>query len=85
MGTPHRGAEIASLGVMLSNIINFVSLGQTVRNDLLRDLKANSTALEEISKHFIECSASLRIKSFYEMQIEPLLRSVVSFLWSLLY
>lgn len=67
MGIPHRGTEIASLGVMLLNIINFVSLRQTIRNNLLRDLKANSIALEEISKYFIKYSASLRIKSFYEI------------------
>jgi hypothetical protein len=78
MGTPHRGIELTSWATLLSNVVNAVSLGQAVRKDILRNLEANSAVLMEISRQFVHRSTSLQIMSFFELQLERPLTTVVS-------
>jgi len=78
LGTPHQGSKLATWGILLSNVVNSLTLGQAVRMDLLRNLETGSATLEEISRQFIQRAVPLQIMSFYEMQTERPLSCLVS-------
>ena len=80
MATPHRGSELANWSTIVSNLLNLMTFGKVVRKTLLHVLKTNLKALMEISKQFVQRSATLKIMSFVEQQVEPGLKSLVSFL-----
>jgi hypothetical protein len=77
LATPHRGSDIAAWVSMFTNLMNAVSLGQALRNDLLRNLEKDSTMLMELSNQFVHRAASLKILSFTEQQIERPLNTLV--------
>ena len=71
---------MATWAVLLSQLINSAFLGQSrqpVRTSLLKDLKANSKTLMDISRQFVHRAPSLRIMSFIELQPEPPLTKLV--------
>jgi hypothetical protein len=78
MGTPHRGADIASWALLFSNVVNTVSLGRAIRKDLLRDLEPKSSMLMETERQFVQRSVPLKIISFTEQLIQTPLTSRVS-------
>lgn len=82
MGTPHRGSELASWAVLLANVINSLTLGNGIRNDLLRDLRQNSDALNDVSRQFVHRAAPLKIWTFVEQQFERPLKVLVCFILS---
>ena len=59
LGTPHRGAHLASL---LSNLL-FVSFSQ---RKFVDQLHVNSELIRGINDQFRHCSESLELVSFYE-------------------
>lgn len=77
MGTPHRGASLASWALLFSNIVNVVSLGKGVRTDLLRDLQPKSLMLMETERQFVQRSVPLKIMSFTEQLVQLPLNSLV--------
>jgi hypothetical protein len=70
MGTPHRGSDLIPWSLLLSNLINTVSVGQAIRKDLLRNMEPDSTILADISRQFAHRTKPLTIMSFIEQQIE---------------
>jgi hypothetical protein len=77
MGTPHRGSELVPWTFLLSNIVNLATLGYGVRNDLLRELHPKSDILRDISRQFVHRTASLKIVTFIEQQVEGPLKTLV--------
>jgi hypothetical protein len=59
LGTPHRGADLASL---LSNLL-FVSFSQKV---FVKQLRTNSELIQGINNQFRDRSESIEIISFHE-------------------
>lgn len=81
MGTPHRGSRLASWATILANVTNSLTLGQGVRNDLLRELRRNSDLLKDVSRQFVHRAAPLKIWTFVEQRLErPLTVLVCSIL-----
>ena len=77
MGTPHRGSELIPWTMVLSNLINVVSMGRGIRHDVLASLKTNSDMLMDISRQFVHRTNRLKIMTFVEQQIERPLTSLV--------
>jgi hypothetical protein len=77
LGTPHRGSELVSWAMLLSNVIGIASFGQGIRKSLLRNLDTESDLLMEISRQFVHRSKSLKIMSFIEQQAERPLTTLV--------
>lgn len=77
MGTPHRGSELVPWTILLSNIVNAVTMGRGVRKDLLRELDARSSTLMEISGQFVHRATPLKIMTFIEQQVERPLTTLV--------
>lgn len=66
LGTPHRGFRPPAT-TLLGDIQLSGKLSMTSNNSrLLKNLKANSDLLKDISSRFSHCLADLRIVSFYE-------------------
>jgi hypothetical protein len=78
MGTPHRGADLASWGALLSRLVNTMTLSSAVRTDLLRDLKTRSKTLQIISRQFVQRGNRINIVSFYERKATRSLSTLVS-------
>jgi hypothetical protein len=78
MGTPHRGSELVTWALLLTNVVNAAFLGQAIRKDLLQELATGSGTLEGISQQFVHRSTALRIMSFIELEIERPLQDLVS-------
>ncbi|SCO50241.1 uncharacterized protein FFMR_10204 [Fusarium fujikuroi] len=77
LGTPHRGSDLASWGILLSNLVSVTSMGKNIRKELLRTLSKDSDTLAEISKQFLQRAKSLKIMSFIEQQVESPLATLV--------
>ena len=73
LGTPHRGADIASWSMMFGRIANVALLG-AVRTDLLRP---KSELLMTVASDFVEKGAALTIFSIYEQKFIPPMKKVV--------
>jgi hypothetical protein len=82
LGTPHRGSEITPWAVLLSNVVNSLTLRQGIRMNLLGQLDSKSTTLMEISRQFTHRATSLKIMSFIEQQPESPLTTLVRFFYS---
>lgn len=67
MGTPHRGADIASWALRVSQIANTVAL-LSLRTDLLKNLTYNSTILRDISTQFVHRAMGIQIRTFIERE-----------------
>lgn len=65
MGTPHRGADIASWTRILREVGNVITIG-SVRSDLLESLEPKSKEFSEISKQFVSRTKDLHIVSVFE-------------------
>jgi hypothetical protein len=78
MGTPHRGADLASWGALLSWLVNTLTLSSAVRTDLLRGLKTRSKTLQIISRQFVQRGIRIHIVSFYERKPTRSLSTLVS-------
>lgn len=71
MGTPHQGSGTASLGAIVADMLKAASLGTSTNSALIKELKANSKTLQEISKDFtFTCGgiAGIKIYSFVESE-----------------
>lgn len=79
MGTPHRGADLASWGAMLSRLVNTLTLSSIIRTDLLRDLGTKSKCLQLISRQFVQRASIIQIISFYERKGTGTSSNLVSF------
>ncbi|KAI9860949.1 MAG: hypothetical protein M1813_005628 [Trichoglossum hirsutum] len=66
MATPHRGSDKANMGKLLANIAK-VSLKRP-KNQVLRDLGANSLLLQDLSDDFRHLHSQFRIASFFEQK-----------------
>ncbi|TLS25043.1 hypothetical protein PpBr36_07291 [Pyricularia pennisetigena] len=77
MGTPHRGSDLASWGLVLTSLINTASLGTGLNKELLKTLKANSEMLAGISSQFVHRATPLKIRTFTEQQVERPLTTLV--------
>jgi hypothetical protein len=77
MGTPHRGSELVSWAILLSNLIGIATLGQGIRKELVRSLDKDSDMLTDISSQFVQRSKGLKIMSFIEQLIERPLTTLV--------
>jgi hypothetical protein len=64
LGTPHRGAHSAQLGVILSQAVNF--LGASWKEGLLKTLKYESNEVLSLDKEFAWISPSKERICFYE-------------------
>lgn len=78
LGTPHRGSDLASWGILLSNLVSVTSIGKNIRKELLRTLSKDSDTLAEISKQFLQRAKFLKIMSFIEQQVESPLTTLVT-------
>lgn len=67
MGTPHRGADVASWALRVSQIANTVAL-LSLRTDLLKNLTYNSTILRDISTQFVHRAMGIQIRTFIERE-----------------
>ncbi|KAF8247235.1 hypothetical protein K440DRAFT_551663 [Wilcoxina mikolae CBS 423.85] len=80
MGTPHRGADAASLGALCAAAVK--SVGVPVNDKFIRSLKRGSNDLTDISNSFRNCQEHLvRIVSFYELE-SPIVTQESANLWS---
>ena len=77
MGTPHRGSTIADWTRMFTSIVDSVLFGTRMRSDLLKDLRTNSRALQEITSSFKYRTSGLQIVTFYEQEITTPLKKLV--------
>lgn len=77
MGTPHRGSDLASWGLMATNLVNAASLGMGINKELLKTLKADSEMLAGISTQFVHRATPLKIRTFTEQQVERPLTTLV--------
>ena len=77
MGTPHRGSTIADWTRMFASIVDSVLIGTRMRSDLLKDLRTNSRALQEITSSFKYRTSGLQIVTFYEQEITTPLKKLV--------
>ena len=68
MGTPHRGSRAATMGNILSRIVNAATLGTAIRSDPIRTLSVSSVELETISRHATQLLETISIVSFYEQK-----------------
>ena len=66
MGTPHRGANVASWAKFAAQALRALQMGTATNKSLLSDLRKNSKTLAQISQQFVERGSTLRIKTFYE-------------------
>ena len=66
MGTPHRGANVASWANFAAQALKALQMGTTTNTSLLSDLKGNSETLKQISQQFVERGSTLKMKTFYE-------------------
>ncbi|KAK0106839.1 hypothetical protein ONS95_003562 [Cadophora gregata] len=76
MGTPHRGADAAKWAAMVQSVLSTTRMGPDT--DLYKDLKERSSTLTQINNDFPERAAHLQhILSFYELLVQPELKSLV--------
>lgn len=68
MGTPHRGADVAFWGSIMSRVAK-IPLIQADRSQLLSDLERQSLTLGNICSQFVERAHNLKIYTYYERQI----------------
>jgi hypothetical protein len=66
LGTPHRGAHSAQLGVILSQAANF--FGASWKEGILQALKYESKEVLSLDKEFAWISPSKELVCFYETQ-----------------
>lgn len=78
MGTPHRGSDLASWGLILTSLVNTATLGTGINKELLKTLKADSDMLAGISRQFVHRATCLKIRTFTEQQVERPLTTLVS-------
>ena len=76
LGTPHRGAEIATWSKILGQIAN-IGLPTSIRTDLLHDLRPKSEMLMAVASDFIDRGANLTIFSIYERKCIPPLQNPI--------
>jgi hypothetical protein len=68
LGTPHAGADLASMLSWVSSIA-YIATGGTTNKQLLDTLKSEGNDLLEISESFVERGESLvKIYSFFEQE-----------------
>ncbi|TLD25152.1 hypothetical protein PspLS_05891 [Pyricularia sp. CBS 133598] len=77
MGTPHRGSDLASWGLILTSLINSASLGTGINKELLKTLKVDSEMLAGISSQFVHRATPLKIRTFTEQQVQRPLNTLV--------
>ena len=72
-GTPHRGANAAAYGEIMSNVVGFLPGGPSVYKEILRGLKPDGEKLSNVEKDFndilnkdIRPGEKLKIYSFQE-------------------
>jgi hypothetical protein len=80
LGTPHRGADIASWAGFAARALQVVQMGTATNNRLLADLQRNSGTLWQISQQFVERGSALTIRTFYETVRMDFMSSLVFFL-----
>jgi len=68
MGTPHRGSDVAFWTDFLARALHIAQFGAGTNKNLVSSLKKNSRLLSDISDQFVERSANLQIRTFYEME-----------------
>ena len=66
MGTPHRGADVASWANLAARAFSTLQMSAATNTRLLSDLKRNSGTLMQISQQFVERGSAIRMKTFYE-------------------
>ncbi|KAK7976295.1 hypothetical protein PG989_014758 [Apiospora arundinis] len=71
LGTPHRGSKAADLGAVIGTIINICSLSTPIRTDLLRNLKYDSAALQQLTTSVRQRLADIEVVTFYETAPTP--------------
>jgi hypothetical protein len=76
-GTPHKGSELAGLGTVLANFLRLSSLGASTNVQLVRDLARNSAKLEQVSDAFLQHGSSLKVITFYELEMMDMMSSLV--------
>ena len=82
LGTPHRGSAVASVGKLVSQIINGAMLtpatgiGPKFRSDLLENLERSSMALRDLNSSVKNRLRGIKIISFYETSREASLSVV---------
>lgn len=68
MGTPHRGSDVAFWTDFLARALHVAQFGAGTNKNLVSSLKKDSRLLSDISDQFVERSANLQIRTFYEME-----------------
>ncbi|KAF8849180.1 hypothetical protein BDZ45DRAFT_604762, partial [Acephala macrosclerotiorum] len=76
LATPHKGADVAFWGTLLTKLANFAVAGK-IRDDLLAGLKPKSKELGDICSQFVERGMKLQIFSLYERHVTPGIESLV--------
>ncbi|KAI9769306.1 MAG: hypothetical protein M1839_003757 [Geoglossum umbratile] len=65
-GVAHRGSDIAYWDIFAANLLKVTQLGFGTDNSFVEALRRNSATFADISRQFIEHSANLTIRTFYE-------------------
>lgn len=81
LGTPHRGSEMASWGLLASNLAKFALRGRN--KDLLRGLTPHNELLENLNKSFRQIleDGGLHVHCFYEARAMTGLYGLQDLVW----
>jgi hypothetical protein len=66
MGTPHRGSGVAYWANFAASVLKALQLQTSTNRNFLSALERNSGTLRQITEQFVERSAPLEIRTFYE-------------------
>ena len=80
MGTPHRGADVASWANFAARALGTLQMSTATNTSLLSDLKRNSETLKQISQQFVERGSAIKMKTFYETIKSDFVGCLVCFL-----
>lgn len=75
LATPHQGSGLAALGQLACKLLR--ACGMRANKKLVTCLRQDADILWDISCQFVERSAEIYIKSFYETECLPFLTSLV--------
>ncbi|KAI0101579.1 hypothetical protein GGR51DRAFT_529441 [Nemania sp. FL0031] len=68
LGTPHRGSDLAWWATFAANMLKAVQLGRGTNTAYVSGLRRNSEEFAHISQQWVERSADLQIRTFYETE-----------------
>ncbi|KAI0542415.1 hypothetical protein GGR58DRAFT_496969 [Xylaria digitata] len=68
LGTPHRGSDLAWWATFAANMLKAIQLGRGTNTTYVSGLKRNSEEFAHISQQWVERSANLQIRTFYETE-----------------